>query len=162
AKQVSGAFGQPTGRHPGAKGRFTGGEEPAARVNWVTAIYNQRSAADLVAAGALRLVQLRVRGQHGLALAAAGLEAGDTDAGSHLQVRMQRIPVVTGHGLADLLADGERGGGRRFGEEQQELVAAVTRDDVDGAALAAKDLRHHAQYVIGKHVREAVVDVLEV
>src|SRR5690606_27156453 len=93
--------------------------------------------------------------------AGSRLQSADADAAGNDKRRVQRFPVEALDGLADLLADLDRARGGGLREAEQELVAAIARDDIDAAALALEYPRDDTQHVVREHVGEGVVDVLE-
>src|SRR5260370_19397857 len=89
------------------------------------------------------------------ALAVAVVD-GDADAGGKL-----RALQVAGHDSADTVGDTLGFLVKSLRQHESELVAAVTRSGVDGAAMNAQDVRESIERVAADEMPVGIVDFLE-
>ncbi len=86
---------------------------------------------------------------------------GDADTDPHPQAGRDALPRVGRHRLANSFADVRPRAKRRTPHHDDELVAAVSGDDVAVATFALQDQADRLQHLVADDVRERVVDVLE-
>jgi len=117
---------------------------------------------DTIAPAALRRVQVRVGVfEQLLRRAEVRRTARGAGADGQLQVGHKMRPLEALQCGADALADRLRAGSVGIGKDQRELLAAVTRNDIDRAALAPHQYGGLLEDFIAERVTVPVIDLLE-